>query len=101
MRAAFRSHSHAPKNWHKHLVMNSLIDVDGDRAVASSMFARLDPFDDTPQIRNFGRYRDICVRCPDGKWRFSERRVEVEARRAGGLPGVTRADIERLLASDA
>ena len=86
IQAAFRQHSHAPAVVHKHLVIDPLITIQGDRASVDSMFARLDPYDGVPKIRAFGRYRDILVRCADGRWRFVERRAELEARRAGGQP---------------
>jgi ketosteroid isomerase-like protein len=83
IRAAFRAHTHAPAVFHKHLVIEPLIRVDGDKAGVVSMFARLDRIDGTPQIRVFGRYSDTLIRCPDGQWRFSERIPDIEVFRPG------------------
>lgn len=83
IRAAFREHTHAPAVFHKHLVIEPLITVNGDRATVVSMFARLDKIDGVPGIRVFGRYRDTLVRCADGAWRFSERIPDIEVFRPG------------------
>ena len=77
-------HSRAPDRWHKHLLFEPLVTVDGDRATARSYFARLDAADDgTPFVRAFGRYLDELVRGSDGRWRLVERIAEVEAVAAG------------------
>lgn len=78
------AHSRAPHRWHKHLLFEPLITVDGGRARVRSYFARLDADGDgTPFVRAFGRYLDELVRGSDGKWRFAERIAEVEAATAG------------------
>ena len=79
--AAFiAAHSRAPHRWHKHLLSEPLVTVDGDRARARSYFARLDADNDgTPFVKAFGRYLDELVRGPDGRWRFVQRVAEVEA----------------------
>ena len=80
--AAFiAAHSRAPDFWHKHLLFEPLVTVDGDRASVRSYFARLDASDDggAPFVRAFGRYLDELVRGSDGEWRFAERIAEVEA----------------------
>jgi len=84
IREAFRRHTHAPDAWHKHMVAEPQIVVEGDRARVSSMFFRLDPYVSTagPEIYAFGRYIDAFLRCPDGRWRFLQRMVEKEAARA-------------------
>lgn len=76
---AFRSHTHAPATYHKHLLIEPRIKVQGDGAVVESMFARLDRYADGPRIRSFGRYLDIMERGLDNRWRFKERRAEREA----------------------
>jgi ketosteroid isomerase-like protein len=78
---AFHEHTHAPDKYHKHFMAEARILVDGDRATSDCYFARLDDYDEGPQIRSFGRYRDVLVRGQDGRWRFHERRCEREARR--------------------
>jgi hypothetical protein len=57
------------------------IDLAGDRATADSYFARLAAASEGPQLASFGRYRDVLTRCPDGRWRFGERRTELENRK--------------------
>jgi len=77
-------HSRAPDRWHKHLLFEPLVTVDGDRARAQSYFTRLDAGNDgAPFVRAFGRYLDELVRGSDGRWRFVERVAEVEARATG------------------
>lgn len=83
--AAFDGHSHAPERFHKHLLVEPRIRLDGDRATADSYFARLDNGDEGPYVRSFGRYRDVLVRCPDGRWRIQERLAERESL----VPGAT------------
>jgi ketosteroid isomerase-like protein len=81
IRAGFHQHTHAPQAWHKHLLAEPQIQLDGDVAQVRSMFFRLDPYPEAggPEIYAFGRYVDRLVRCADGRWRFTERRVEKEA----------------------
>jgi ketosteroid isomerase-like protein len=83
IRDAFRAHTHAPDKFHKHFLVEPRIRLDGDRATVESYYARLDQYEDGPKVRSFGRYRDVLVRCDDGRWRFKERRAENESR----LPG--------------
>lgn len=80
--AAFHKHTHAPQAYHKHVVVEPRIFIDGDRATAQTMFARLDRYASGPAVRSFGRYLDVLVRCKDGRWRFLERVAEREASRA-------------------
>jgi ketosteroid isomerase-like protein len=87
--AAFRAHTHAPEVFHKHLLVEPRIEIDGDRARVDCYFVRLDDYEEGPEIRSFGRYRDVLVRCPDGRWRFSERRAEREARRWAPIRNAT------------
>jgi ketosteroid isomerase-like protein len=85
--AAFRAHTHAPDFFHKHVIVEPRIDIDGDRASSECYFARWDDYEQGPEIRSFGRYRDVLIRCPDGRWRFQERRTEREARRWSAIRG--------------
>lgn len=78
---AFRTHTHAPAIYHKHIVVNIQITLAGDRASAHSNFMRVDAYEDGPQIMAFGRYADNFVHCSDGEWRFSQRVVELESAR--------------------
>ena len=74
-------HTRAPDRWHKHLLIEPQITVDGASAKVRSYFTRLDSTDEgKPFVHAFGRYRDELVREADGCWRFTERIAEVEAR---------------------
>jgi hypothetical protein len=63
------------------VVVDPKINVEGDRASAMSYFMRVDQGDDHPWVHSMGRYLDQFRRCPDGRWRFLERRAESEGRR--------------------
>ena len=74
-------HTRAPDQWHKHLLIEPRITVDGASAKVCSYFARLDSTNTgRPFVHAFGRYRDELIREADGCWRFTERIAEVEAR---------------------
>ena len=78
--AVFKAgHTRSPDRWHKHVVADVVIDLDGNRATAGSYLLRVDETDGVLHVRAFGRYRDRLARCPDGRWRFVERIVEIEA----------------------
>jgi ketosteroid isomerase-like protein len=81
LRKMFSGHTHSPERWHKHAVSNTRIKLNGDEAVATSYFIRVDASTKSSgaYIRAFGRYIDQMVRCPDGKWRIQERRCDLEA----------------------
>jgi 3-phenylpropionate/cinnamic acid dioxygenase small subunit len=72
----------------KHLCLNSVIDVDGDRAFVSSDFAKLDPATDGAGlvIGTAGRYIDQLERV-DGSWYIARRDVIIQ----GGAPASGRA----------
>jgi len=71
--------SRPPAGWHKHLVVEPLIEVEGDSASALSYLAVVREAEDGPVLWVFGRYHDTLVRCRDGRWRFRERVAEVES----------------------
>jgi hypothetical protein len=75
---AFRGHTHAPAMFHKHLLFQPQIRLDGDRAAVESGFARVDESSGGPVLRSFGRYLDELVRCEDGRWRFTLRESFIE-----------------------
>ena len=76
-------HTRPPDRWHKHLLIEPRVTVEGDRATVRSYFARLDATGEgTPVVHAFGRYLDELIREPDGRWRFTQRVAEVEAKRA-------------------
>jgi hypothetical protein len=76
------NHTRAPENYHKHIVVDSRISLDGDRATSVSYFIRIDAGGDGGRsfVHAMGRYRDTLARCADGRWRFVERLAEVEDR---------------------
>lgn len=75
----FRQHTHAPGYTHKHVVTNSIVDVDGDRARCRSYFQRTDASADGQNfVRVYGRYLDE-LRKTDGVWRIAVRVAEPDA----------------------
>jgi hypothetical protein len=74
-------HTRAPETFHKHLVVDTVItrDIDPDRAQSTSYFLRIDERGPERFISSFGRYIDQLDRGEDGRWRFSERRIELES----------------------
>lgn len=52
------------------------IRVEGDRATAECYFTGVGETANGPIISNIGRYLDVLVRCPDGRWRFQVRHLE-------------------------
>jgi ketosteroid isomerase-like protein len=97
-------HTRAPELYHKHLVIDPVIEVDGDEASCRSYFAVLVAGPGgLPAIGNFGRYVDRLRREDDGRWRIAQRVAEIEAwspvwtelrdirrRRSGGGPSSQR-----------
>jgi SnoaL-like domain len=74
-------HSRPPVAYHKHIVVDQVIVLDGDpdRARATSYFLRVDDLAGRREIVAFGRYIDRLVRCADSRWRFEERLVDLES----------------------
>jgi len=60
----------------QHAVTNSVIDVHGDTAEATSDLAMFDRVGDGPFSVRCGRYHDKLARQPNGEWLFTERRLE-------------------------
>jgi 3-phenylpropionate/cinnamic acid dioxygenase small subunit len=75
----FDRHTHAPETYHKHLLAEPSITVSGDEAHALSSFWRVDDYRGDVYVPGFGRYMDRLIRCPDGRWRFAERHVQLES----------------------
>jgi hypothetical protein len=72
-------HTRAPDVFHKHVVADPRIAMDGDSATVASyfLFVMEEP-GGRIAIGSFGRYRDRVVRGADGRWRFLERVAEIE-----------------------
>lgn len=93
-----RNHTRPPELWHKHLLIEPLIDLDGDEAGCTSYFVVLVEHEGAPTVRVFGRYVDHLARGADGRWRFAERVAHLESLTPGlpplawGRPGATRPD---------
>jgi hypothetical protein len=85
--AAFISaHPRAPAALHKHLLLNPLIDLQGDEARVASYFQMLLDIDGTPATYCFGRYLDKLVRSNSGLWQFRERVAQVQSVRTDAFP---------------
>ena len=96
IRAFVSRHTRAPELWHKHMLVEPSIAIDGDTARSDAYFAVLMEHEEQPILRVFGRYRDRLVRDTDGEWRFLERIAEIESMRAGLPPFIDgRPKIER------
>jgi hypothetical protein len=67
-----------PQAWHEHMLLGPRLEIDGDRCRADSHFFVISGHPTGPYILAFGRYRDVLVRCDDGRWRFEERIAEVD-----------------------
>ena len=76
--AAFHAHTHAPDAYHKHCLVEPRIMIVGNEATSVAYTFALWDFGDAPALMAFGRYKDVLVRCDDGRWRIRERRVENE-----------------------
>jgi ketosteroid isomerase-like protein len=79
LRKMWDDHTHAPTIFHKHLIGNAQVDVDGDTATATSYLFFVPEHPEGPYIRAFSRCKDKLIRCADGAWRIVERRAELEA----------------------
>jgi len=75
----WRDHTHAPEYFHKHAILNPVVDVTGDEATAVSYLVFICEHPDGPYIRAFSRCRDRLVRGDDGRWRIAERTAELES----------------------
>jgi uncharacterized protein (TIGR02246 family) len=61
-----------------HIVSNPLIDLDGDRATASTTWALIRRAEgDEPKVELLGHYDDELAR-EDGRWRFKRRRAHLD-----------------------
>ncbi len=58
-----------PKGANFHVMSNFIIEVDGDRATANSMFIFYRMNKSVPEATVAGRYEDVLIR-ENGAWRF-------------------------------
>ena len=65
-----------------HVTTNSLVDVDGDTATATTDYLFVRPTADGLAIIAAGRYHDQLVR-DEARWRFRERTITMLRRRPG------------------
>jgi SnoaL-like domain len=72
-------HTRPPGLWHKHLLIEPLIELDGAEATARSYFVVLVEHEGRPVVRVFGRYADRLRRGADGRWRFAERLATIDS----------------------
>jgi hypothetical protein len=65
-----------PVGTEAHIISSPRVTLDGDRAEAISFYVTLLRRDEGgPALRSTGSYRDVVVRCDDGRWRILERRA--------------------------
>ncbi|MBN9409397.1 MAG: nuclear transport factor 2 family protein [Burkholderiales bacterium] len=73
------THTHAPEKIHKHLVLNSTVQVKGDTADVVSYMFRFDAGEgDKSHVWGMGRYFDTMRRGADGRWRIQLRVTFIE-----------------------
>jgi ketosteroid isomerase-like protein len=60
----------------QHAVTNSVIEVSGETATATSDLTMFSRVGDGPMTIRLGRYHDRLARQPDGQWLFVERRLD-------------------------
>lgn len=74
-----------------HCLVAPDIRVDGDRATVESYHLGVSASPSGPQIGSMGRYLDVFVRCPDGRWRIKERHLAKEGSSVEGQSHVVGA----------
>lgn len=79
-------HTRPPGLWHKHMIVEPIIDIDGDTATGETYFLVLMDHEDVPIVRVFGRYIDTLRKEADGQWRFVERQPFLESIKEGLPP---------------
>ncbi len=75
-----------PERRGQHVTSNSLIDIDGDSATASTDYLFVRPAAEGPTIVAAGRYHDQLSR-QGGRWRFRERAITMLDATVGGGGG--------------
>ena len=73
-----------PRRRGKHLTVNAIIDLEGDRASVVSDFVFVRLVGGVPLLQIAGRYRDVFVRAGD-RWLIERRDVETMGDLTGGM----------------
>jgi ketosteroid isomerase-like protein len=68
----------------KHYLVAPDIQIEGDRATVESYHLGVSASPNGPEITSMGRYLDVLVRCPDGRWRIKERHLAKEGANIAG-----------------
>jgi ketosteroid isomerase-like protein len=71
-------HTRRPDVFHQHVVVEPLVEVDGDRATCVSYFLVLMRHERAVHVRAFGRYEDELRREADGVWRLHHRHANID-----------------------
>ena len=71
--ALFRAAEEATHGKEVDLIVNTVVEIDGDRAWASSVRLRLGETDRAPQLITCDRIYDELVRLPSGQWKIAPR----------------------------
>jgi hypothetical protein len=82
----FTRNAHAPESYHKIILIDPLIEIDGENAHVESDWVLVQGGRSVVYISVFGHYSDELVSQLDGRWRIRLRRVATEARTTD-LPG--------------
>jgi len=64
-----------PRGKAKHYLISPDIRLEGDRATVESYHLETTASKEGPLITSMGRYLDVLVRCPDGRWRIEDRHL--------------------------
>lgn len=81
---AFGTDRPGPHGIGKHYLVTPDIQTHGDEATAESYHLSATATEAGPQIGSIGRYLDVLVRCPDGRWRIKERHLMKEGANVDG-----------------
>jgi hypothetical protein len=86
LRAWFERHAErgVPGHFTKHYMVEPEIVLEDDRATVMSYFSSIHEESSGPLLYSMGRYVDVAVRCPDGRWRLEERHLSREGVHTSG-----------------
>jgi len=83
-----RRYQHAPEAYNKHVMVDPVVEVDGDTATVRSYYLFIQDRAEGPYIASYGTYIDRLLRGQDGTWRISHRRIESEVMGPAGVHAV-------------